>query len=421
MTFTQDAQRLADRGLRRVVERTETYDTGDYPNGLTLSYRAADSDLKPEILVVKSIQELKELCGMPDDIYRSGKLKNVHDVPPPPSSLDGPITNPTDVHLCAAISCYLYGNSTRVEDYAQTINELRFPLKIVVFSGKSVTVQPGHPLKVTGTDERPFGLFFDTITVESGGLIETSGPGKLACGTLAFTSSTSNVAQTGGTIIQRGGDAGNAGNGSSPGQSGPGTKGSDGTGDKHSCTKESGTGGKGRPGGPGGDASEGPRGGDAGEVNLSVDELTGTLTVGSIGGNGGNGGDGGTGGKGGPGGPGGKGHTTSDSHKNCANGPQGPGGDGGNGGNGMPGGRGGDGKNIYINWQKGNPTINVSPDKSKGGNGGNAGQGGEGGPGIPQGSGGQPGKSAPGGQGGKAGQLILNGPNGTDILTPPNA
>jgi hypothetical protein len=418
--FKTDIKRLTDRGLKKIGSRTESYDTSDYKGGLVLSYHKNETHIEPEILVVKNIRELKELNGMPDEVFTSGQMDNHHEVPPAFHSLNDAEIGPRHKYICNAISTFLYGNSQLVSSYEDKINELRFPLKVAIFSGKDVIVRAGSPLIIKGTEARPFAAHFDNVTVEPGAKIECVGPGKLSAQNVLYPApSLTNAAATPptpGSFLSLGGDGGDAGAGGPGGKGTDGGPGTNGAGDKHSCTTASGKGGKGQVGLIGGTGSPGGPGGDANEINFSTDSLTGTFVAGSIGGNGGNGGKGGPGGKGGNGGPGGQGHTGTDKDKNCGNGPQGDGGDGGPGGPSGDGGKGGNGNKIYINWASGSPSITGSPLKANGGNGADGGAGGKGGSGSTPGNQGPGGKSGSGGAGGRPGHVIINGPSSNKIL-----
>jgi hypothetical protein len=139
----------------------------------------------------------------------------------------------------------------------------------------------------------------------------------------------------------------------------------------------------GRDGGdgdPGGDAARGRNGGASKIAEITIGELTGSLTLVATAGRGGDGGAGGNGGHGGNGGNGAEGQRTLQRVL-----PPGRGGSGGSGGPGGRGGRGGDGgisSNVFVSLPPDQEErLRVLSHPSPGGRGGAAGRGGTGGEG----------------------------------------
>ena len=137
----------------------------------------------------------------------------------------------------------------------------------------------------------------------------------------------------------------------------------------------------GRDGGDGTDGTDGSRGRNGGPSKLAeitIGELTGTLTLVATAGRGGDGGAGGNGGRGGNGGHGADGQRTMQGVL-----PAGRGGAGGNGGNGGHGGRGGDGgisSNVFVSLPPGQEgRLHVLSHPAPGGRGSPGGTGGTGG------------------------------------------
>jgi len=169
-----------------------------------------------------------------------------------------------------------------------------------------------------------------------------------------------------------------------------------------------------RDGGPGGDGRDGVRGRNGGTskiAEITIGELTGSLTLVATAGRGGDGGSGGAGGRGGHGGRGADGQRTVQGIL-----PPGRGGSGGNGGAGGRGGRGGDGgisSNVFVSLppdQEGRLRVLSHP--SPGGGGGRGGRGGLGGRGGRGGLGGSGG--SPAGAAGTAGSDGADGAAGHD-------
>ncbi len=405
--FEHDVQKLKKLGMEQADKPTSNLNTKDYEGGLVLSYDKNESHIPPFYIVAQDVAHLKELCGMKDEVYTEAGRENLHHIPPAVSAIGYTITHKFDAHLCKALSAYVFGNSNLVKSYEDVINKLRFPMRIAVFTGQSITVSPGHPLILKGTDEHPFAAVYDTVTIENGGQIKTEGPGKVSATTINSQTSTEMLANASSPVnfLSLGGDGGSGGSGGNGGIGTTGPTGSASKSGKSSCDTPAGKGGTGGIGGTGSNGNPGGNGGDAGEVNYSTQTLNGNFIAGSIGGNGGDGGNGGNGGQGGPGGPGGA------SSDHCGGGAQGNGGNGGPGGDGGNGGNGGNGGKVYINYAAGTATITTSPQKANGGNGGNGGQGGEGGDGSSKGHPGQGGKAGTGGTGGTPGNVIVNGPS----------
>ncbi|MGS2725981.1 hypothetical protein ACU8DI_05190 [Psychroserpens sp. BH13MA-6] len=397
--FEQDISNLTALGVKKATERTTSYNTGDYPDGLVLSSDPSKSHIPAEIITVKDVKTLKELCGVSNTMARN-VITDASRIPPNLNTLKEAITDPFHPHICNAMSEYVFGDSTKVDSWEGPINDLRFPMQVSIFTADNINVQPGKPLKLEGTDEKPIALVVDKITVESGGQIVTKGPGKVSSKEAISADPTTPSTVT---LLSIGGDGGDGGVGGNGSDAGPGSKGPDASKNgKHGCN-DAGAGGK---GGDGTGATKGGDGGDGGEggiINFSFPVMEGNFTVGSIGGNGGDGGRGGNGGNGGPGGPGG------DSCRTCGKGAQGPGGNGGDAGDGGLAGNGGNGQKVYINYNSGSPKFQLSPQKANGGKGGSAGTPGKYGTGNPNGKPGASGKSQDGGKGGTPGQVIING------------
>lgn len=144
-------------------------------------------------------------------------------------------------------------------------------------------------------------------------------------------------------------------------------------------------------GGDGGDGVRGRNGGTSKIAEITIGELTGSLTLVATAGRGGDGGSGGSGGRGGHGGRGAAGQRTLQGIL-----PPGRGGSGGRGGDGGRGGRGGDGgisSNVFVALppeQEGRLRVLSHPAPGglggRGGSGGAGGQGGRGGRGAADGA-----------------------------------
>ncbi|WP_183559340.1 hypothetical protein [Mucilaginibacter sp. SP1R1] len=404
VNFQKDVETLLKMGVKGVDKRTSSYNTSDFPGGLILSADAQKSHIAPSFITVSDVDSLKDICGIHNSLFTAGKLEDTHRIPPVRHAASQVITNPQDPHVCDALFAYVFGNSSTVESWKDTINTLRFPMKVTVFAASSIVVQPPIPLFLLGTDANPISLVCDSLTIEAGGQVITEGPGKVSAdvmrGSDVSALLTDNPAPN---LLSVGGNGGSGGNGGAGSTGGAGSAGANASESGKSGCNEAGTGGVGSIGGNGTAGGTGGLGGNANDINYSVTTLNGSYVVGSIGGSGGNGGPGGNGGSGGAGGPGGTGC------RSCGTGSTGDGGKGGNGGNGGAGGNGGNGSKVYINYTSGSPVITVSNQPANGGNGGNAGNAGAGGTGATAGGTGNAGSSGNGGNGGQPGQVIVNG------------
>ena len=169
-------------------------------------------------------------------------------------------------------------------------------------------------------------------------------------------------------------------------------------------------GGSGGSGGSGSDGVRGRNGGASKIAEITIGELTGSLTLIATAGRGG---DGGSGGSGGPGGSGGRGADGQRTLQGVL--PPGRGGDGGNGGSGGRGGRGGDGgisSNVFVSLPPDQERrLRVLSHPSPGG------RGGDGGPCGPGGSGGS--SAAAAGTPGRDGAAGADGHDGRARPAPP--
>lgn len=399
VNFSKDIELLKSHGVYSEVQMSKSYNTGDFANGMILSHNQKESHIKPSFITAKNIDHLKELCGVDDSHFTQGDRVDNRTIPPAFHEVKEEINDPMHPHICNAMNAYVFGNSQPVASWKDKINEMRFPQQVALFSADVINVQPGNPLILDGSDAKPFGLVCNQINIESNGQIISKGPGKVTCETINAAQDSNQTI----TLLSIGGDGGNGGAG---GDGGAGTKGATGsaatTSGKSGCN-DAGKGGVGQTGGNGTPGGPGGNGADAQEINYSANTMNGTYTIGSIGGSGGDGGNGGNGGVGGNGGDGGA------SCRSCGTGPMGDGGKGGDAANGGDGENGGNGKQVYINYQDGTPTLNASTQTASGGNGGNAGAPGAGGSGTKAGASGTTASPGVGGTGGTPGKIIING------------
>lgn len=399
-----EIEKLKKYGLSLIMEDTlsngKRYVTSDYPDGLVLSFDAEKSDITPQYITVSNVDELRDLCG-PEEIDADEALY-AGDLPLFTSINEQEIDKPFHPFVCKALNEYVYGNPAVVESWKDTINTLRFPMQVAIFTASEIVVNAGKPLKL-GENGSTIGLICNSIVINEGGRIISMSTGKVSCNTMVSNHKpefTGKLADS--TLSAVSGDGGVGGAGGPGGNAGDGAKGAD-TSEKG---EKGGNGKAGLEGACGSNGADGGRGGDSNSIVYSLKEMRGHYLINSVAGNGGNGGNGGKGGDGGNGGKGGTGP--------AGDGDQGNGGKGGNGGNGGKGGDAGQsGGIITITYKSGDPVLHASTvDSPKGGDGGNGGAGGKGGTGSVPGAPGVPGVPGAGGAGGgtkAVGEVYANG------------
>ncbi|TDB62106.1 hypothetical protein [Photorhabdus khanii] len=396
--------------LTDIERQPKQLKTADFDGPVVFSDDPKIATVSPAFFTVQTIQELKRLGGVPDSDYGPGGMEPHHPLPEPYSAER--LANVTGNHadVCKAFRAYIYGDSALVKDYENILNAKRFPLKIALYGGDSITISAGNPLIVQSQDNHgePIVLVYEQITVEPGGQIIYRTNGAVQANTMTMVSAL-DLNNDSFNIINQGNNGSHGANGGSGGDGKNGSNGNAGQNNKNSCAKAATAGTNGANGVDGGSGSNGENGGNAADINLKVGQVTGVVSLASIGGNGGDGGNGGHGGIGGNGGNGGS------STDYCSAGRGGNGGSGGDGGNGGNSGKGGNGGNIYFRYDSGTPTIDA---KSVGGSGGARGyagyrgSGGNGGSGSPYGSAGSSGVSGKDGVVGTTGvkgHVYING------------
>ncbi|NHB89756.1 collagen-like protein [Photorhabdus tasmaniensis] len=386
--------------------------TSDFDGKVIFSNDPKTATVPPAFFTVQTIQELKELGGIPDSEYGPGKMEPHHPLPEPFSAERLANVTGNHIDLCKAFRAYIYSDSALVKDYEEMLNAKRFPMKIALYSGESITVTADNPVIVEDKDGygEPVALVYDQIIFEPGGQIIYHTSGSINANKVIGNEGSAKE-----NIVNRGHD-GAEGLEGEPGNVGAdGSNGSEGVGHKNGCYFDGTPGTDGTCGAVGAIGGNGAPGENVNDLTMNVQSLTGLIRMLSKGGNGGNGGHGGMGGHGGRGGNGGT-VTTSWDYQWCVPGCGGNGGPGGDGGNGGNGGKGGDSGNIYINFSDGNPILDVASFGGLGGEGGKSGFGRTGGyPGDPHrgnSSGACANKQGPNGRGGVQGKTGTDGSKG---------
>ncbi|AKH64304.1 MULTISPECIES: collagen-like protein [Photorhabdus] len=366
-------------GIERQPKQLKTL---DFDGKVIFSNDPKTATVPPAFFTVQTIQELKKLGGVPDSEYGPGKMEPHHPLPEPFSAARLANVTGNHIDLCKAFRAYIYGDSALVKDYEEILNAKRFPMKVALYSGESITVTADNPLIVEDKDGygEPVALVYDQIIIEPGG--------QIICHTNSSINANSvigNGSDGKESIINKGNKGVDGLEGASGNNGADGSDGSEGVGHKNGCYFDGTPGTDGTSGSLGASGGDGSPGGNVNDLTMNAQSLIGLVRVAAIGGNGGNGGRGGAGGRGGHGGNGGTVRTSGD-YQWCIPGCGGSGGQGGNGGNGGNGGKGGDSGNIYISFSDGNPILDVASFGGLGGEGGKGGFGRMGGfPGKPGG------------------------------------
>ncbi len=145
---------------------------------LIFSSDPLESDVEPILISVGSIQQLKAMVGVPDG-------SNDMDIPYPPpltaqekeifknaKSLADLRSHMSDAFMhkiLKAAEAYIMGNSTKVQEYVDLINDIRFPGSLAVFTGDNLNIPDNTTYKVSGND--PVVWNYQSITVGAGSQI----------------------------------------------------------------------------------------------------------------------------------------------------------------------------------------------------------------------------------------------------------
>lgn len=180
----QDAfrARLALVGIdpQTVVKRIGP-DTHQGP--VVLSANPRESAIKPHIVEVQDVDQMKELAGNKDEHYENGLMQEHHTVPEPwPDHLND-LTDATmgPEHRSAvhhAHLVYLYGNSAKVDSYRDIINQTEYPRTVPVFAAEELVVTAANsPYVITCESGHVYGI----VTIYDGGSIQFEGNVDFSC------------------------------------------------------------------------------------------------------------------------------------------------------------------------------------------------------------------------------------------------
>ncbi|MES2706264.1 MAG: hypothetical protein V4726_06615 [Verrucomicrobiota bacterium] len=158
---------------------------------------SALSNVATKLFTITSVQQMKELVGIPDSAFLSGRMRDRNiSYPPelPPERLalaaKAPnncwvkenLTQEEHVVLQQAWQAYLVGNSRRISERTlDMINAVHFPTVVAVAAVQDIVVNagtvytfgaPGDPMQV---------ITIGTLTVEAGGAVAFASPCTLQC------------------------------------------------------------------------------------------------------------------------------------------------------------------------------------------------------------------------------------------------
>ncbi|MCZ8077617.1 MAG: hypothetical protein O9289_15205 [Rhodobacteraceae bacterium] len=353
------------------------------------------------IVTVQTVDDYRKIfAGNATDAHRTAYTAN---------RPDNPETDPR----MQALMDYIFGTAPLTEDVTEAAAAV-FPVKILVTSGQSVTIDSDITI---GPNGQSYALNAETLTFDGGSLTINSTVSVVTADNLVITP---NPAHTSANNYHLG-IIGNAGAAGTVGAAGPATTGVGSPGNAGgppiwgTCNSSG-------IGGTGGTGATGQTGSIGGNGNGGDPSMVSTITIGQFdssnvnpfvmltySGAGGAGGVGGQGGKGQTGGTGGSGCSSGCEGSNGGSG--GTGGVGGSGGPGGPGGAAVSGQPIAINFP--GKAIGMLSASGKMVSGGPGGQGGAGGPGGDGGAGGAGGKKHSQGPTGGSGQAGPVGATGT--------
>ncbi|EQC00979.1 hypothetical protein [Photorhabdus temperata] len=257
--------------------------TADFDGSVIFSDDPKIATIPPAFFTVQTIQELKKLGGVPDSDYGPGKMEPHHPLPEPFSAERLANAPGNHIDLCKAFRAYIYGNSALVKDYEDIINAKRFPMKVALYSGDSITVAASNPLIVQSQDGHgePVVLVYKQITIEPGGQIIYRTNGTVQTNIIAKVSISDSDDEPY-NIINQGGNGSNGGNGNNGYDGRSGNNGNAGKDNKNSCATGATAGTNGSNGIDGGVGSNGGNGSNAYDINLNVNHITGSVNLETI-------------------------------------------------------------------------------------------------------------------------------------------
>lgn len=170
--ITESQIKASYESLKKAQERKKKGE------GIVFSSDPLESDVAPVFVAVSSIQQFKAFVGVADgsddkDIYYPPPMtaaeKAIFEKAKSLAELRSHMSDEFANKVKKAAEAYVMGNSEKVKDYTDIINDLGFPGRVAVFSGGPLVVPANTTYTVTGND--PVVWTYSTITVGAGGQI----------------------------------------------------------------------------------------------------------------------------------------------------------------------------------------------------------------------------------------------------------
>jgi len=121
---------------------------------------------------ISSVDEVKRLLGVPDAAFKKGTPDHHLKYLPTPAHAANPgmtlmaLTEPERNDLESAAYAYLFGDSTKVAGWRDSIDRLLLPRELSFVAVEKVTVKPGSPLYISNPS-----YTFGVVEIEPGGTI----------------------------------------------------------------------------------------------------------------------------------------------------------------------------------------------------------------------------------------------------------
>jgi hypothetical protein len=167
-------KRLKELGLN-ASDVVEELKTGATPGPTYLStHPDFASAIPPRKLTFNNLNELKQIGGIPDELYQNGAIEEHHDIPPPWSEgknhlMPDDLSHEDNQNIRQAFMVQMYGPSHKVSSYEKIINMHHFPLEVGAFAVQEVLVDADHPLILKGPQHA---YNFGVVTIKKGGQIK---------------------------------------------------------------------------------------------------------------------------------------------------------------------------------------------------------------------------------------------------------
>jgi hypothetical protein len=158
--------------------------TGDTPGPTYLSnHPDQESEIPPHPMTIDNVDDLKRLAGVPDEEYDAGRLEHHHDELeewPQDKNEHAPqdLSAEENQQVHHALTTHVYGHTERVASYKAVVNNHFFPMDAVAFAVLDVTVDPEHPLVLTGNNQA---YNFGIVTIKAGGQIIFQSDATMTC------------------------------------------------------------------------------------------------------------------------------------------------------------------------------------------------------------------------------------------------